>query len=195
MSRPCRNIPSELIDEFVQDFLDKRNLPFVQKANTTLPIIWFGDSKAYFESKKRIVTIGLNPSLKEFSERRFDTQIDLTKSYAKTRLSETLNRYFELNPYWSWFRWFEVVLNVLGSSYKPGCFENRAIHIDVCSSLATDPTWGGLDKSLRKIVRRTDLFKRLLKTLEPDIILLSTNDEIRKTMFDDFELVDSAQYE
>lgn len=195
MKSPCRTIPFKLIEEFVQDYLAKRALPVVRDANASLPIIWFGDSRSYFSSKKRIVTIGLNPSLKEFSKHRFNTTIDWTKPDAKVRLSETLDQYFSFNPYWSWFRWFEAVLNFLGASYKAGSFTNRAIHIDVHSSLATNPTWGGLDDAIREKLKRTDLFERLVNILKPDIILLSTNDEVRNSLFDDFKLIESAQYE
>ena len=189
-----RQISSELLFEFIRDYQSKQSMSVVRNAGPTLPIVWFGDSQAYFTSERRIVTIGLNPSLKEFSDKRFDSTIDWSGKDVSLRLSETLNQYFNYNPYWSWFHHFETVLELLHASYRVGSFRDRAVHIDVFSSIATNPTWGKLSESIRNRLQRTDLFKRLLAELNPDVILYSANEAVRNTLFPDFELIDEAQY-
>jgi hypothetical protein len=40
------------------------------------------------------------------------------------------------------------MLNGIGASYYPGR-DNVALHTDLCSPVATDPTWSGLGWALR----------------------------------------------
>lgn len=197
MRQPNHGIAAKLLDEFIQDYLNNRKLSVVRQANATLPIVWFGNSRAYYASRQKIVTIGLNPSWREFSEPRFDMSIDFRKPDAKHRLSMTLDQYFEDNPYWFWFKRFETVLNLLKASYKESPFKNRALHIDIHSSIATKPTWGNSQfrESDRNRLRRPDLFGKLLAALSPDILLFSVNEAVRKEIFGDFNEVDSSQYE
>ncbi len=103
------------------------------------------------------MTVALNPSRREFQDDdhqspsaglRFPAAAHLQ---GKPELSDedvaayrtAMNEYFERNPYTKWFDRFEYSLNEIGASYystniKP-C---RAIHIDIHSPIATDPTWG-----------------------------------------------------
>lgn len=118
----------------------------------SIPILWFGDSAAFLNSDVRIVTVGLNPSRVEFPEGerflRFPSARLLTASpaIADQRLAyiSALDSYFRTEPYRAWFDpAFERVLNGLSASYYEG-FPNTALHTDILSPLATDPTWGGL---------------------------------------------------
>ena len=103
--------------------------------------------KSYETSPKKVVTVALNPSLKEFEEDRFDI-VDLQKSNVTIKLSQTLNLYFKRHPY-SWFKDFERVLSSFNTSYYE-TKENTAIHIDIYSAIATNPTWGGLSDTEKK---------------------------------------------
>ena len=179
-------IQTSLIEEFIEDFNTKSALPFV--VNPSIPVIWFGDVEKYKSSKTKIVTVALNPSLKEFSEKRFNI-VDLSagnKSRA-VELSETLNKYFEYNPYDRWFNNFEKVLIPLCASYY-GNKKNTAVNIDVYSSIATDPTWGKLSKEQKAKLSRTDLFEKLLAALNPNVILFSGNKDIFGAVFGGFKL-------
>ena len=101
----------KLIQDYINDFNSKQQLDFVVKPS--IPVVWFGDMTAYQESKKKIVTIALNPSLSEFTEKRFD-QINLGAVDAVEKLAQTLNKYFKVNPYWKWFNNnFEKVIIVI----------------------------------------------------------------------------------
>ena len=77
----------------------------------TIPIDWFGDRVAYNRSKIRIVTVGLNPSDKEFRNNdgeSFNTSLRF-EGYEEKGLEAVYNNYFEYNPY-SWFKSFEYIL-------------------------------------------------------------------------------------
>lgn len=88
-----------------------------------IPILFFGDSEAYFASTLRIITVGLNPSGKEFpTDDRFvrfpAVQPDSTVAAERdpTRHISALNGYFRTNPYRIWFNSFEPILNGFDSS-------------------------------------------------------------------------------
>ena len=84
--------------------------------------------------------------------------------------------YFETEPYSGWFSAFEPLLNGLGSSfYKKSSASSRALHTDLCSPVATDPTWSGLDEANRQSLEAdgTPLWHKLLEKLQPQVVLLS----------------------
>ena len=56
-----------LIKKVWQDYQILKNMPCV--IGNVIPILWFGDLGAYEKSHKRIITVGLNPSNKEFQEK------------------------------------------------------------------------------------------------------------------------------
>lgn len=147
-----------------------------------LPIKWFGDREAYQKSDVKIITVGLNPSDKEFREKvdypfttdlRFPDYIDGDEA----SLEKAWNRYFEKNPYRQWFdSGFEPILNGMGASYYSGKgFNNRALHTDICSPWATYPTWSKLPASDQGSLIKTGFpeWQKLVNELEPDIILFS----------------------
>jgi hypothetical protein len=166
----------------------------------SIPIVHFGNLEKYKHSKRKIVTIGLNPLNNEFTEKIFDI-IDFKKGDEKdnvSRLSSTLNRYFEVNPYNKWFYNGEFVLNVVGATYYENPvydmgFENydTAVHIDIYSSIATDPTWGKLDVSVKNELQNITLFKELLKYLNPNVILVSVNKDIFNQCFYEYSFVEA----
>ena len=161
-----------------------------------MPIYWFGNMNDYMESKIRIITVGLNPSDKEFREK--DTEpfcSNLRFPDFKgdcTSLMKALNRYFDFNPYSKWFdSGFEPILNGMDASYYSDNtnklkgkekYTNKAVHTDFCSPWATEPTWSKLS-----ILEKDNLLKEgivlwvhLVKLLSPDIILFSLPHEILK---------------
>ena len=111
-----------------------------------LPILFFGDLAAYRKSPLRVLTVGLNPSLHEFPAdepfRRFPLAEDGRE--APTYLA-ALSGYFRADPYHNWFRAYESLLAGLGTSYYEGG-ASTALHTDICSPVATDPTWSRLGK-------------------------------------------------
>jgi len=78
-------------------------------------------------------------------------------------------------PYRGWFdQGFERVLNGLSASYYDG-FRNTAVHTDLLSPLATDPTWGRLSNEERNRLADggTPLWHRVIRALQPDVIVAS----------------------
>ena len=54
-------------------FEEVKDLSPLERIAGNFPILWFGDMDAYFRSEIRVITVGLNPSIREFSEPRFFT--------------------------------------------------------------------------------------------------------------------------
>ena len=88
-----------------------------------IPILFFGDLNAYFASRTRVLTVGLNPSLREFPADspfwRFPCAEGVTAS-EPDRYLNALSAYFRTDPYRSWFSAFEPLLNGLEASYYDG---------------------------------------------------------------------------
>ena len=144
------------------------------------PILFFGDLDAYRKSPLPVVTVGLNPSLKEFPAdepfRRFPL-LGTNRDHEPDRYLDAMSAYFRTCPYRSWFGAFEQLLNGAGSSYYAGNAESTALHTDICSPVATVPTWTGLGKPERKALEEQKaleedggpLWHMLLETLRPQI--------------------------
>lgn len=184
---------TEIIEEYIVDYIEKKK-QFADCNKVRIvgafPIVWFGNIDNYLNSKTRVVTVGLNPSNKEFQEQneRFSSMnLDLPiDSQEIADLKKNLNSYFEVNPY-RWFCKGEKVLNLFDASYYLEGVKNsgrhQAIHIDIYTSIATDPTWGSLEKEVRQRISNLGLFNKLLDFLNPNIILVSTNKEVFREVF------------
>lgn len=150
---------------------------FESRVAPAVPILFFGDVDAYFESPLRVVTVGLNPSLIEFPTDkpydRFPLAEGLTAQDHHGYLN-ALSAYFRTSPYRSWFRHFEPLLNGLGASYYPG-EASTVLHTDICSPVATDPTWSRLDIAERELLEDDGgpLWHNLLRALQPQVVVIS----------------------
>ncbi len=154
-----------------------------------IPIVFFGDSKRYFASPIRIITVGLNPSSEEFPDdnhfRRFPTMKNGSRRRDLTRHLAALNAYFCTVAYKSWFGSFEPILRGLGGSYY-GHADNTVLHTDLCSPLATKPTWSGLVEKQRLLLRPNGmrLWHSLVKLLAPNVIIVSVaREHLQKIRF------------
>ena len=167
----------------------------------SIPILWFGDMEAYLKSKKKVVTVGLNPSLKEFpaDRDRFPLAASLR---GKKELSSkdvevytaAMNAYFETVPYGKWFNHFEKALNPLDASYyATNRTTHHAIHIDIYTPSATVPTWSGLCEDQRRYIdeKSNGLFEDMIAILKPDVVLVSANSTVVK---EQFPMVDFKAY-
>jgi hypothetical protein len=144
----------------------------------SLPIPYFGDLAAYLASPHRVLTAALNPSNREFPDDapRFDVG---SGRQGAAELETQLSAYFSVNPYRQWFSSFEPVLNGLDASYGAimanGDYPSTALHVDMCSPIATSPTWSKLTAEQRVILTEPGrkIFEWLIDELEPDIIVAS----------------------
>lgn len=140
-----------------------------------VPVLYFGDEPAYRRSPLKIITVGLNPSLAEFPAdnplMRFPKAAE--QGPGPTYL-EALNEYFRVSAYTRWFNTFGGLLHGLDAGFL-GDQPNVALHTDLRSPVATNPTWSklprGVDSELGVV--GTPLWHDLVRELQPDIILVS----------------------
>ncbi|MEC4720441.1 hypothetical protein RY831_14860 [Noviherbaspirillum sp. CPCC 100848] len=159
-----------------------QSAPAEVRVTPSIPILYFGDREAYQVSPLRIITVGLNPSLVEFPEenpfQRFPSarQIPITPA----AIERALNAYFENSPYHRWFHSFEAILRGFRASFYRSRHLvhqpiNRALHTDLLSPIATNPTWSNLSPMDKAILEEPglDLWHSLIERLEPDLMLIS----------------------
>ena len=148
------------------------------RVSPAAPVLFFGDLAAYQASRLRVLTVGLNPSLHEFPPdspfRRFPLAEDVTP-LGSHRYLRALSAYFSISPYRRWFRSFESLLNGAESSYYPGARSSTALHTDICSPVATNPTWTKLDEATQSALEADGgpLWHTLLAALRPHLVALS----------------------
>lgn len=147
-----------------------------------IPILYFGDSQAYLASKIKVITVALNPSRIEFPEgnrfQRFPAAQVIEHAASndvEAIIGQALDAYFRECPYRKWFDpSFEWLLSGLDISYYGGK-NGTALHTDIGSPLATDPTWSRLNDDERWQLQ-TDgvaLWHRLVDVLQPDVMIAS----------------------
>ena len=171
---------NKIVEEYICDFKQKKKYDFVVKPS--IPIVWFGDMEGYISSSQKVVTVGLNPSLKEFSEKRFHIDSD---NFSAEDLYFSLNNYFKVNPYRKYFSCFDKILETFSATYNVTVGEkNTAIHIDVFTSIATKPTWGKLTEIQQNRVNQFALFEKLLEYLAPDVVIISLARQVVRDIFD-----------
>jgi len=147
----------------------------------SIPIIWFGNYLAYEASNVKIITVSLNPSDNEF---KMKGQTEYSPNFrfpsfdgSDNSLFTSYNEYFEKNPYNSWFKSsFKAVLESFNASHYNGAL-NTALHTDIASPYATNPTWSGLDSKIKEHLELmgSKSWHALIKILEPDVILFSAS--------------------
>ena len=147
------------------------------RVNPAAPILFFGDLTAYRVSTLRVVTVGLNPSRQEFPVNRPFSRFpsaDGPMGREPDRYLAAMSSYYRTDPYRAWFSAFEPLLNGAGASYYPG-HASTSLHTDICSPVATDPTWSKLSDADQFTLASTGgpLWHMLLKALKPQIVVLS----------------------
>ena len=151
------------------------------KRHSAAPILFFGDLDAYRASPLRVVTVGKNPSMKEFpADGRFQRFPGLADSSNRKPglYLKAMSAYFREKPYHEWFGTFEHVLKGTEASYY-GRAASTALHTDICSPVATCPTWSRLEPNESKTLEKdgASLWKQLLTMLKPQIVLISFKQE------------------
>lgn len=148
----------------------------------SMPILYFGDLEGYLNSKIRIITVGINPSKIEFptenSFQRFALYNDTVESYW-----QSLNNYFKCKPYMGWFDNYENVLNGAGASFG-NINENIALHTDLFSTVATDPTWSKLSCEQQRMLQNSGniVWHDLVKIIQPHAVIVSIKKDYLKNI-------------
>ena len=179
----------EILEELSSHFTTYRNEGWVIDC---IPILFFGDLEAYLASEKKIITVGLNPSDKEFAEKRFVTQSNFLEN--PEDYLGSLSKYFKFNPYTPWFSSYDNLLKEFGSSFYSG-EKNTALHTDFITPLATSPAWTKLSKDVLSEEACDNLFmsgnkiwQLLIDKLKPDFILGAIGRKHIKKAFPDKKL-------
>lgn len=127
-----------VIDAIVKNSLDlwndrnkhviNKQLNLFRSLGGAIPVCWFGDLDS---SKPKILTIGANPSRKEFIQykgaHRFNNVMPLSTLNA---IIDSYNSYFRINPYTKWFNRINPLLQEFDASYYD-THRSIAIHLDV----------------------------------------------------------------
>ena len=208
-----------LIDEYWKEYKDKtenkpdnrlENGEYISKfIRGPIPIVWFGDYDAYINSNLKVVTVGMNPSDKEFLKGEDENNCfrfpvakglnDIKNDDDRDKLIVAYNGYFINDPLTNWFeKGFGNVLKCFPENYSVsyGYNENntyfrdtkcKALHIDCYSALATNPTWSNLKrKREHKVVteileeKGKELYELFIETLAPDVIVFQQNIDMVK---------------
>ncbi len=154
----------------------------------SLPILYFGALDAYAKSELKVITVGKNPSDNEFRLKKSDpfSFVRFSNWNEHTRnLLSSLNPYFEDKPLKQWFSCFEPILNGLSASYYNSSYHNTALHTDICSPLATNPTWSKLSKETQSALYEEgfEIWKELIEELQPDIMFVSIPRALFRAVF------------
>ena len=158
----------------------------LSRVSPAAPILFFGDLAAYRNrrtSPLRVLTVGKNPSWKGFPDGERWRRVPLAKGRRGRepgRYRDALSAYFRADhhPY-KWFDNFKMVLEGAGASYCAGQ-ASTSLHTDICSPVATAPTWSELENDPKRkaecAVLKADgvpLWHELVTILKPQIVLLS----------------------
>lgn len=143
----------------------------------SIPVPYFGDVTSYFNSPIRAITVGLNPSDREFLDRGKIVQRFDVSAMTPNTLERTLCNYFRKDPYRSWFNSFEVILNGMDATYgfPDKTKKNISLHVDAASPIATATKWSKLSREVSdKLVNvGRVIFRRLLVELQPHLVIAS----------------------
>jgi hypothetical protein len=153
-----------------------------------MPILFFGDVDAYMRSPLRVITVGLNPSNAEFPDnpekfpgqdrfwrfRAAEGLEGLTSAADCRRYIRALSGYFDNKPLRRWFDTYKGLLEGMDASFYKGT-ASTALHTDLCSPVATDPTWSKLQKESKTMLLcpGRDLWHDLVRVLRPQVMLIS----------------------
>lgn len=154
----------------------------------SIPVLWFGDYNAYNVSQRKIVSVSINPSYREFVAENGNSSVALRFPKAahlvgKRCISSSdlydyrmaLNAYFSENPYMDFFNQWAKFLAPLNASYYTGDKPNTAIHLDLFTPLATSKKWNDTSKADRDRLKSgfKPIISDLLDVLKPDVFLSS----------------------
>lgn len=175
-TRPASKTMHELVALAWRAFDRALKLPSCVKSS--VPILFFGDYQKYQSAMTRILTVGLNPSLHEFPTddplKRFSLLKGNLPRDPKLYL-RSMSRYFYDEPYRKWFDSLETLLNGADASYFPNEASSTALHTDICSPVATDPTWSNLpaEEQAGLMNYGKDIWIKLIAELRPQIVIVS----------------------
>jgi hypothetical protein len=147
---------------------------------SSIPILWFGDSAGYHESAVRVITVAKNPSSGEFpaTSRFLRFPLAAANPSCPVHARRSFDEYFRRAPYWNWFRRLEPLLEGFGAS-QTGRLRNVSLHLDLYTPVATHPTWGKLPSAVKTnlMADGVPIWNDLVRFLRPEILLLAAGSD------------------
>lgn len=178
MKREFASIENQLSDLLTKSWsimreLQRSNVPVVQKS---VPVLYFGNLQDYLSSPLRVITAALNPSANEFPSNHWDMRFPGATETSENGHYAALNQYFDSghHPLWEWFVHFDALLEGMGCGFLTGR-SSRALHTDLCSPIATQPTYSGLTRQQQSDLEQLGmpLWSELAQLIDPDVIVMS----------------------
>lgn len=171
------------VSAYVEERIRRAPPPNGHVTPHSTPVVAFGDFL-----NARVATLGLNPSQREFqgpdgnlldgpSHQRLATLKSLAvqnlagaPSSSIAAVQQACLAYFQVNPYWGWFKRLEPFCEAFGASYRDG----SACHLDLVQ-WATSPVWGKLpDLARRKLIAEDSSFlARQLSAEHIEVLLVN----------------------
>lgn len=158
--------------------LQRSNIPVLRKS---VPVLYFGNLQRYLSSPLRVITVALNPSPNEFPEKQWDMRFPGASEAAQKGHFAVLNQYFEHEPLWEgWFKNLDWLLEGMESGFRAGR-SSFALHTDLCTPIATDPTYSHLTEKQKREMEKVGLplWYELAALLDPDVIVMSGGPSLR----------------
>ncbi len=185
--------------------LNKKGEPIIPKLS--IPIMWHGHLDRYQHSELKVVSVSINPHHRAFQEENPQFDLNLINQIVQNKvlsnkdidsLIKQYDFYFERNQVLmntdTVFKTYESILNAFDASYLPDwTHPNQALHLDMFTPLATNPTWSKLKKQFPDFAQGLEqrgkrLFRKLVDILNPDLILISLQ---KQSIINLFEIDDS----
>lgn len=195
LSHKCWKDYDELSSTLLKDAFKTANMP------EAMPVLFFGDYEKYFSSKIKVITVAINPSRHEFPAndpfKRFSSMKGIERNHEQfyQRYLQSLQDYFYTAPYIDWFKQYNHVLSAMDSGFAHG--KDTALHTDLYSPFPTDPVWSGLRREQQQLLieKGIQLWRELVEILQPDIILMSTAENMTNKLgysfVSDWEIIHS----
>ncbi len=178
MKREFASIENQLSDLLTKSWsimreLQRSGVPVVKRS---VPVLYFGNLNDYLSSPLRVITVALNPSANEFPFNNWDMRFPDAPEASQQGHFTALNQYFESghHPLWEWFVHFDELLKGMECGFRPGR-RSRALHTDLCSPIATQPTYSGLSRQQQYDLEKLGmpLWSELAQLVDPDVIVMS----------------------
>lgn len=193
---------NKIINDFWNDYVAKKKDSDLSGIIEGIPLVWHGNMDSYFSSKRRIVTVSLNPHYDAFDpdEEQFNESGHKLIKHLESvdKLSETdidalkklYNEYFINNlkasedPIFKGYK--NLFFDILNASYFNEKGKNQVLHIDAATAIATNPVWRKISGRQKRKIKNIELTKQFIDFLKPNIILFSSNNKDLNEIIDNY---------
>ena len=175
---------NDIVNKAWNHFHNVRNETYV--VSDSIPVLWVGDMVGYFQSARRIVTLGISPSRRDFGANGVvgSDIVEALKKHEGLSADEYSRYCAHMNDYFvrggmTGFRYvgFQRVLDLVDASYGTQGASHQVLHLNMETPVATAPSWSKLKKRERELLAPMghELCLDMLHFLDPSLVLMSTS--------------------